>query len=178
MYDMMSAGKKSTLISYLYFYEVTDMKNSSTTTIARGYTTALLNTLNYEVTDFDGYIRATHPAEDTPDLLIYVMGRKLSKGESTPTCVTEAAVDKLLIKAQRQAGDLIPCIAFCVCRYSYTDAEVCIVPVAEIENRAEQGGVYNKISQKYYYNFGNAPQNTTPSGAIARMEFCAHLLGK
>ena len=153
------------------------MKNASTSTIARGYTTALLNVIGYEATEFDGYIIATHPSEDAPDLLIHVMGRKLSKGESKPTCVSESAVDKLLIKAQRQAGDLIPCIAYCVCRYSYADAEVCIVPVVEIENRAEQGGVYNRVSQKYYYNFANVPKNSTPPGAIARMEFMATLMG-
>lgn len=152
------------------------MKNSSTSAIARGYTTALLNEIGFEATEIDGYIRAIHPSEGTPDLLIYTMGRKLSRGESTPTCVTESAVDKLLLKAQRQAGDLTPCIAFCVCRYNYADAEVCIVPVDEIERHAEQGGIYNKVSHKYYYNFAQVPAGTTPPGAIARMEFLAKLM--
>ena len=40
----------------------------------------------------------------------------------------ERAVEKLEKRTSEIAGDFIPCIAFGVGKYGYTDSEVCVVP--------------------------------------------------
>ncbi len=145
------------------------MKNITTMLLGRGYTCAALAD-SYELLEDDGYIRALSREDDAPDLLVYVTARKLSEKENNITRVSRNAVDKLMMKASR-AGDILACVSFCVCKNSYDDVEVVIVPIEEIEARAERGGIFSKSDRGVFFDFSKETAGRKPEGALIKCEF-------
>ena len=70
------------------------------------------------------------------------------------------------------AGDFIPCIAFGVGKYGYTDSEVCVVPTFVWNNQSQRGSVFSFSKGKYYYNYEKV-DNKVPQGAILRTKWIA-----
>lgn len=130
-----------------------------------------LETKGYETEmDSEGYVRAYANDNEIPNLLIYPVGRCLSNisgKETTMISANERAVKKLEKRASEIAGDFIPCIAFGVGKYGYTDSEVCVVPTFVWNNQSKRGSVFSFSKEKYYYNYDKI-EDKIPEGAILR----------
>lgn len=149
------------------------MKKNETIIVAKGAIAAVLEEIGYDVSEIDGYIYGISKNEDAPDLLIYATGRKLSEKneiESSSTLVSQGAIDKLKIRAEKRAGNVVPCLAYVVCKWSYYDYEVMIAPVDAMEAYAVKGGVYAQTDKGLWYNFKKAGDSVPPE-AIARVVF-------
>ena len=102
------------------------MRKKITKEFFEALTEVALEAKGYEVQmDGEGYIRAYTNDIETPDLLIYSVGRCLSNKkakETTMISANERAVEKLEKRTSEIAGNFIPCIAFGVGKYGYTDS--------------------------------------------------------
>ena len=152
------------------------MRKKITKEFFEALTEVALEAKGYEVQmDGEGYIRAYTNDIETPDLLIYSVGRCLSNKkakETTMISANERAVEKLEKRTSEIAGNFIPCIAFGVGKYGYTDSEVCVVPTFVWNNQSQSGSVFSFSKGKYYYNYEKV-DNKVPQGAILRTKWIA-----
>lgn len=150
------------------------MKKKITIDLFRALVIAALEEKGYDViSDDTGYIHACPEEEGKPELLLAVISRCLSNGErreSPQVLASRTLVEKLKTKADSMAGDVMPCVAFGVARYSYFDCEVCVVPVMVWDELAETGGVYSKTAAGVFYNY-QAAGELLPQDAVLRVSW-------
>ena len=151
------------------------MKNFQISIIGKGFVTNVLAD-KYDLQEEDGYLHAIIiDADSEPDLpeelLIYLVSRKLSENETSLVRVSENAVEKLEYKATRKiAGNITPCIAFCICKRSFDDVEVLIIPLNEIRSNAVTGGIFAASGRGLFYDYSKCTEGK-PVGALFRAEF-------
>lgn len=151
------------------------MKNFTISMIGKGLITNILAD-KYDVLEEDGYlhaiIRSEEDKSDIPEeLMIHVVSRKLRMDESTIVHIAANAVEKLEYKAKfKAAGDITPCVAFCVCKRSYDDAEVLIASLDEIRTNARTGGVFAASGRGLFYDYAKC-SDTKPKGALFKAKF-------
>ena len=151
------------------------MKNFQISIIGKGFVANVLAD-KYNLQEEDGYLHAiVIDADSEPDLpeelMIYVVSRKLSKNENSIVSVSENAAEKLEFKATRKiAGNITPCIAFCVCKRSFDDVEVLIISLDEIRSKATTGGILAASERGLFYDYSKCTEGK-PEGALFRAEF-------
>lgn len=152
------------------------MKKKTTIDLFRALVIAALEEKGYDVVSDDtGYIHACPEEEGKPELLLAVISRCLSNGErreSPQVLASRTLVEKLNTKADSMAGDVMPCVAFGVARYTYFDSEVCVVPVSVWDELAETGGVYSETAGGVFYNYQAAGESLPPY-AVLRVNWSA-----
>lgn len=163
----------------------------STGAVCNGALLACLGVEGYEVSFGKTYIEAFGADNN---LVIFPVNRCLSdkqQAETTLVAATEVGVRKflehyyidsdLLDMTDVSAEDFytiiddvstvaIPCIAYCVCKYTYADIEICVVPISVIKEKAQRGGVFS-ISQKtgnLNYDFSKIGEMEILEGVILR----------
>lgn len=163
----------------------------NTTAVCSGFLRAALGNEGYEVTENGSFLEA---ANGEQSLAILSVSRCLSNRasvESTPVAASAAGVRKLLeryriqapvgVLARRDASALDTivgdanmigklCIAFCVCKYSYADIEVVVVPVGTILREAETGSVFSIGSRTgdLFYDYAKANNDNTRNVILRR----------
>lgn len=150
-------------------------KKFITQVLMRDLTFVALSDEGYEVQEEYGYIIAKHPDSRTPDLIICSIARLLTKktssrDESKMFSASLKTVQKLKNMANTLAGDYIPCLSFGVAKYSYSDLEICIIPISEWNKNASRGGTLSITDGGYYYNYQKADQ-FLPETTITRRKW-------
>lgn len=154
----------------------------STTAICTGVLQASLRQHGYDIIQNGSFLEASN---NEHAIAILPVSRCLSGKnvlETTPVSASFAGVRKLLyhygvqrpqdVLQQRDTDDLdvivsnanLPghlCIAFCICKYSYSDVEIMVVPVKTIVQQAAFGNVFSIgiVTHDLFYDYAKANAN-------------------
>jgi hypothetical protein len=175
------------------------MLKKSIKTTAKVCNGALIATLalnGYEVNTEKSYIEAYGENEN---LIIFPVSRCLSNrehavAETTSVSASDVGLKKffinygldpdLLYKEDVSETDLyitlengseiaVPCIGYCVAKYTYADLEVLVVPIYEMIKRTKRGGIYSIATKtgRYHYDYAKIKDTNKPVGALMRSFF-------
>lgn len=148
------------------------MKNYVTTSFSKSLILASLSEKGYDVSEKDGYIFAESDNEEQKNMIIYPVSRKLSniKAEESKTIhCSKTAFNKLVQKAQSIAGDYVPCLAFCVFKYTYFQFNLAIFETDVWSKYAQEGGMIAYTEKNgYYYDYHK--ENTLPDQTILQID--------
>ena len=165
----------------------------TTTSVCNGALRGALANAGFEVVENGGFLEAS---DGKQALAILPVSRCLSSRnhtETTPIAASVAGVKKLMerygirntseILDQRNCDDLdvivgnanVPgtlCIAFGVCKYSYADIELIVVPLKVFFQQAAVGSVFSIGSRSgdFFYEYAKATTANT-HGVILRTHF-------
>lgn len=165
----------------------------TTTSVCNGILRGALGNVGFDVVENGSFIEAY---DGKQALAILSVSRCLSsrnQTETTPIAASVAGIKKLLerygvrnpaeVLEQRNCDALdvivgnanVPgtlCIAFGVCKYSYADVEVVVVPLKTFFQQAAFGSVFSIGSKTgdFFYDFAKATTANT-HGVILRSQF-------
>lgn len=166
----------------------------STVAIGKGMLVAALALNGFEINAEKTYLEAYR---DDVNLVIFLVARCLSntenkKKESTDISAPRASVKKFLrycgfeletllngdisiedLRTDITGVEAIPCIAYCVEKYDYDDAEIVIVPVSEVIEKSQRGGIFTVSEDRgdFKYDFNKVTGKAVPNGALTRSFF-------
>ena len=164
----------------------------STVAIGKGMLVAALALNGFEINAEKTYLEAYR---DDVNLVIFLVARCLSntenkKKESTDISAPRASVKKFLrycgfeleallngdisiedLRTDITGVEAIPCIAYCVEKYDYDDAE--IVTVSEVIEKSQRGGIFTVSEDRgdFKYDFNKVTGKAVPNGALTRSFF-------
>lgn len=165
----------------------------TTSAVCNGVLRAALGNNGYEINDNGSFIEAYDGEKALTILLVSRCLSDRSCTETTPIAASVAGVRKLLERYKVEEPKLVlesrdvsaldvmvenvnmigePCIAFGVCKYSYSDIEIAVVPLRIFFQKAETGSVLSigQRSGDFFYDYAKA-NNENTQGFILRSSF-------
>lgn len=175
--------------------------NKLTSSVCAALLETSLNELGYELERVGSYYQATktfYQGEDDAPLVILPINRRLSKNENSLVSASVAAMQKFLDYYHIDRGILkkggslgveefaelfgqerlaIPCIAFCICKYGYSDIEICVIPIRVLLEQSKSGRAFS-VSEKsgsFNYDYAKLQSRELPEGVVLRRKIHSEL---
>ena len=135
-------------------------KNNLTMNLGLSLIAASLEEVGYDLIDLiDGYIYAQESDGNLPSIVVLPISRKLSLKvtngkevkETFQVLASHEAVKKIMKRAESEAGGFTPCIGFSISKYTYSDTETIVIPIAAWDDASNHSVTIK--SKGFWYNY-------------------------